>query len=511
MVARPPVLGGKLVSFDPAPALARPGVVACFAIPQGIAVVATSTWAALRGRAALAPVWDDGPNAAFSSAAHRERLIAAAAEPGITTRKDGRGRAALAGDGLHDALYLYPYEAHAAIEPVNSTAHVRGGRCEIWSPTQTPNAVQNRSADALGIPRDQVTVHVERLGGGFGRRLGWDFDLEAVEIARRVDFPVQLVWSREDDLAHGYFQAACAHRLRARIEAGKVVAWEQRKISTPHNARSPVKEEELRDPEYLADSSWGVTGNPYAIADLETSYTVMRAPVPIGPWRAVFSPSSVFARECFVDELAEKLGRDPLALRLELLGAATRRFRPRPGPGANGSTAAACAPSSSSRRRRRAGARRRHPGERAASPATSSTPRPTSPTWSRSSAPRRLSRSCRSASPAWSARSIAASPSTPTASCSRRRAAFSGPCRTLKTAMTFERGRATSTNFDSFRPARIADTPEIEIHLVPSDDERPHGIGEPTVCPLAPAVVSALSRLVGRRLRELPVTAAALA
>lgn len=511
VVARPPVLGGKLVSFDPAPALARPGVVACFAIPQGIAVVATSTWAALRGRAALAPVWDDGPNAAFSSAAHRERLIAAAAEPGITTRKDGRGRAALAGDGLHDALYLYPYEAHAAIEPVNSTAHVRGGRCEIWSPTQTPNAVQNRSADALGIPRDQVTVHVERLGGGFGRRLGWDFDLEAVEIARRVDFPVQLVWSREDDLAHGYFQAACAHRLRARIEAGKVVAWEQRKISTPHNARSPVKEEELRDPEYLADSSWGVTGNPYAIADLETSYTVMRAPVPIGPWRAVFSPSSVFARECFVDELAEKLGRDPLALRLELLGAADPAIPAQARPGGE----------RLDRRRLRAVL------ELAAAKAGWSAPPP--PGRARGiacnvfhtetyvayvveveRAPAPLSEL-----PFRVARVVGAIDCGvavhPDGVVQQAESGILWSLSNVKTAMTFERGRATSTNFDSFRPARIADTPEIEIHLVPSDDERPHGIGEPTVCPLAPAVVSALSRLVGRRLRELPVTAAALA
>jgi CO/xanthine dehydrogenase Mo-binding subunit len=511
VVARPPVLGGKLASFDPAPALARPGVVACFAIPQGIAVVATSTWAALRGRAALAPVWDDGPNATFSSAAHRERLIAASDSPGITTRRDGRGRDALAGAGLHEALYLYPYEAHAAVEPVNSTAHVRDDRCEIWSPTQTPNAVQNRAADALGIPRDRVTVHVERLGGGFGRRLGWDFDLEAVEVARRVDFPVQLVWSREDDLAHGYFQAACAHRLRARIEAGRVVAWEHCKLSSPHNARSPVSEADLRNPEYLAGESWGVTGNPYAIADLETSYTVMRAPVPIGPWRAVFSPSSVFARECFVDELAQALGRDPLALRLELLGASDPSISAQVKPGGD-----RC-----DRRRLRAVL------ELAAAKAGWSAPMP---------AGRSRGIACNvfhtetyvayvvevertpaplSELPFRVVRVVGAIDCGvvvhPDGVVQQAESGIIWSLSNLKTEMTFEKGRATRTNFDTFQVARIADVPEIEIHLVPSDDERPHGIGEPTVCPFAPAAVNALSRLLGRRLRELPVTAASLA
>ncbi|HSM14034.1 MAG TPA: molybdopterin cofactor-binding domain-containing protein, partial [Thermoanaerobaculia bacterium] len=323
VVARPPVLGGTTVAFDPEPALGVPGVRACFAIPSGVAVVASSTWSALAGREALEAEWRAGPNARFSSAEHLERLAAAAAEPGITTRRDGAGRSALAtAERRLQAVYLYPFSAHGAIEPVCSTARVGNGRCEIWTPTQTPNAVQAYAANALGIDPAAVTVHVTLVGGGFGRRLGADFDLEAVEIARRLEAPVQLLWTRADDLVHGYFQAASAHRIEAGLDArGRVVAWDHRKASTPHNARRQPTAEQLASAEYLADSSWGVNDSPYHVPAFETSYRVVEAPVPIGPWRSVYAPSSVFARESFLDELAAESGRDPLELRLELLGA----------------------------------------------------------------------------------------------------------------------------------------------------------------------------------------------
>ena len=163
--------------------------------------------------------------------------------------------------------------------------------------TQTPISVQQLAATLLLIPDTAVTVHVTLLGGGFGRRLGVDFDREALEVARRVEgTPVQLVWSRDDDMKHGYFQAASAHRLRAGLDAeGAVVAWEHRKASTPHNARRVPTADDKVNPDTVRGWAWGVYDSPYFVRDAEMSYAVVEAPVPIGPWRAVFSPPSVFA------------------------------------------------------------------------------------------------------------------------------------------------------------------------------------------------------------------------
>ncbi|HZD05401.1 MAG TPA: molybdopterin cofactor-binding domain-containing protein, partial [Longimicrobiales bacterium] len=322
VVARAPRLGGRVASFDDRRARRVDGVLDVVELPAGVAVVGEHTWAALQGRDALAIRWRDGPGASFDTDRHRERLEAATAEPGVTIRRDGSGREAFAGAARRlEAVYHYPFEAHAAIEPVNCTALVEGDRCQVWSPTQTPNAVQAYGARLLGIPAENLTVHVTLLGGGFGRRLGWDFDMEAIRIARALPgTPVHLLWTREDDLRHGYFQAASAHRLLAGLDGeGRILAWEHREAATPHQARGVPTPAQLRDPAFLRASAWGVYDTPYAFPAFEASYAVVEAPVPIGPWRAVFSPPAVFARECFLDEVAGALDRDPLELRLELL------------------------------------------------------------------------------------------------------------------------------------------------------------------------------------------------
>lgn len=514
VVARPPRFGDRLAGFDSTGALAVDGVEDCFAIPGGIAVVARSTWAALAGRRALVADWRAGAGGDFASEAHARALREAVAEAGVTTRRDGAGRAALAGAArrLH-AVYEYPFAAHGAIEPVAATARVESGRCEIWSPTQTPNAVQAFAARTLALPPDAVTVHVTLAGGGFGRRLGWDFDLEAVEVARRIDAPVQLVWSREDDLVHGYFQAASAHRLEAGLDAGgRVVAWDHRKASTPHNARRRPSREQLADPQFLAGSSWGVNDQPYAFPAVETSYRVVEAPVPIGPWRSVFAPSSVFARESFLDEVALASGRDPLALRLELLGADDAGVPRIAEPGGA----------------RVDRLRLRRVLETAAERSE----------WSRPL-------------PAGRARGLAADvfhtetyvahvvevaprarrrPGEPPFTIERvvvaidcgvvidpdgvAQQAESGVYWSLSNVLgetSFARGRAREENFDAFRIATFADRPRaIETHLVPNDDERPHGLGEPVVNSFAPALANALARLTGQRPRRLPFDLAAL-
>jgi isoquinoline 1-oxidoreductase beta subunit len=509
VIARPPTFGATVASFDDAQALAIEGVVRCFAVPSGVAVVARSTWAAVAGRRALTARWQDGPGASFASSAHARDLLQAAEEAGVTTRREGGGRAALATAARRlNATYQYPFSAHGAIEPVTATARVTAERCEIWSPTQTPGAVQYFAARALGLDREAVTVHVTLAGGGFGRRLGWDFDMEAVEIARHVGTPVQLVWTREDDLVHGYFQAASAHRLEAGLDGrGRVVAWDHRKASTPHNARRQPTAAQLADPAFLADSSWGVVDQPYAFPALQTSYRAVEAPVPIGPWRAVFAPSSVFARECFLDEIAVATDVDPLALRMDLLGAS------------DPAVPARVTPHETPIDRRRLRAVLETAAERAG--------------WSLPLLPGR-------------ARGIAGDvfhtetyvahvvevARRPDAGAGQlpftiervvvaidcgvvidtdgvTQQAESGVLWSLSNALgetTFEGGRAQEQNFNTFRVARLSDTPRaIETHIVASDDPRPHGLGEPVVNSFAPALLNALARLTGQRIRRLPL------
>jgi isoquinoline 1-oxidoreductase beta subunit len=508
---RAPVLGGTVQSFDASAALQVPGVHRCVEISNGVAVVADATWAALKGREALKVEWNESPHAHFSSAAHMQELEAAAAGGGITTRRDGAGLAAFEDVAdRFEATYSYPFEAHASIEPVNSTVWLHDDRCEVWTPTQTPNAVQAYVARALGLPIQQVTVHVTLVGGGFGRRLGWDFDVEAAEIARAVEAPVQLLWTRHDDMRQGYFQAAAVHALRAGMDGtGKVVAWGHCKASTPHNARRRPTPQQLQDPDTLLSWSWGVYDTPYAIPALETSYAVVDAPVPIGPWRAVFSPSSVFARECFVDELSLHLERNPLDFRLELLGANDPGIPDVITPGGDHVERS----------------RLRRVLEVATSKAGWGAPLPTG---------RARGLACNvfhtgtyiayvvevsrhdGALPFAVERVVCA------VDCGVvvnplgvRQQVDSGiiwSLSNMKTQITFREGAAVQWNYRDYPVATIDEAPpRIETFLVDdSGDERPHGLGEPVVCPFAPAVVNALHRLTGKRIRHLPVTAADL-
>lgn len=505
VVARSPQLGGKVSSFDATAAKKIAGVRDVFEIPTGVAVVADHTWAAMQGRDALTIEWADSPHASFDSDAHRTALEKAIEKPALTIRKDAAGLAGFdAVARVVEATYSYPFQAHASLEPVNCTALVTKDSCTIWSPTQTPNGVHQLAAALLKIPESSVTVHVMLLGGGFGRRLGVDFDREALEIARRVEgTPVQLLWTRDDDIKHGYFQAASAHRLRAGLDAeGTVVAWEHRKASTPHNARRVPTADDKINPETVRGWAWGVYDSPYFVRDAEMSYAVMDSPVPIGPWRSVFSPPSVFARECFVDELAQQTGRDPLAMRYALLG----------GPGTF-----TIAGENIDRARMRgvlelaakksgwktdAATLRGVAGnvfhtETYIAYVVDVTPRPDAP-------PDRL--------PFRVDRVVCALDCgvvvNPLGVAQQVESGILWSLSNMKSEITVRNGAVQEGFYTDYPVAMIDETPPvIEVHLVDSPDERPHGLGEPVVCPLAPAVANALSRQLGRRIRRLPVRA----
>jgi isoquinoline 1-oxidoreductase beta subunit len=190
-----------------------------FAVSTGVAVVADDTWSALKARDRLDATWDEGPQRDFDSEAFRQRLRAAADEEGPPSRDEGDVTGAFTRAGRRlEAIYEYPFQAHATLEPMNAIARVDGRRCELWVPTQTPTGVRTRVAEKLGLRPDDVLVHTPLLGGGFGRRLQADYAVEAAEVAQKAGEPVQVVWTRTDDLRHGHFHPASAHRMRAALD-----------------------------------------------------------------------------------------------------------------------------------------------------------------------------------------------------------------------------------------------------------------------------------------------------
>jgi isoquinoline 1-oxidoreductase beta subunit len=313
------VPGGKAVSFDPAPARAVPGVRDVVRLSTGIAVVADDTWAAMKGQNALRVVWDEGENRADSTDTYWKRLADTVPRARVT-RAVGEAQKALASTPAArrlEAEYLFSFQAHAPVEPMNCFADFRDGKCEIRVGTQAPNEAQASAAKLLGIPLENVTVHVTLLGGGFGRRLDHDYVPEAVELSRAIGKPVQVVWTRRDDFENDRYQPASIHRMAAGLdESNRVAAWSH--LTTSFHL-TMFGNYDPENPEEYDGNSWGAYDNPYSIPALAAVYGFAKSPVPSGAWRAVAYPGAVFARESFVDEVAHRIGADPVALRLDLL------------------------------------------------------------------------------------------------------------------------------------------------------------------------------------------------
>jgi isoquinoline 1-oxidoreductase beta subunit len=287
-------------------------------ISGGVAVVASDTWSALSGRDALEVSWNAGSNAKLSAEELGRRIDEAAARPGRVSRNEGHAEAALASAPARmAAVYRDAFQAHATVEPGNATARVSGGRCEIWAPTQNPQRVQREAARLLGIAPGKVAVHVTLIGGGFGRRLAADYASEAVEVARAAGRPVQVVWSRQDDFQSDFLHPAGRVDLAAGLDSsGRIVAWTHRFTSLHLSMFGAFDPNAVEDPDI---NPWGGYDNPYAIPNLRVDYTDVESPIRTGAWRSVFYPPNVFARECFLDEIAHRAGRDPLEMRRDLL------------------------------------------------------------------------------------------------------------------------------------------------------------------------------------------------
>ncbi|MBR1225240.1 MULTISPECIES: molybdopterin cofactor-binding domain-containing protein [unclassified Bradyrhizobium] len=329
VIARPPVTGGKVKSFDAAEAMKVSGVEKVLEVKGwpwpskfqplgGVAVIARNTGAAIKGRDALKIVWDDGANGKYDSVAYRASLEEAARKPGLVVRKEGDADAALKGaDKVIAAEYYLPHLAHVSMEPPVAVADVKGDRCEIWAPVQSAGGTRDDVAKTLGIPDANVTVNVTLLGGGFGRKSKCDFAIEAALLSKELGAPVKVQWTREDDVRHGFLHTVSVERIEAGLDkSGKVIAWRHRSVA-PTIASTFAAGAKHEAPFELG---MGLIDNPFEIANLQCENPEAAAHTRIGWFRAVSNIPRAFAVQSMVAEIASATKRDPKDMLLELIG-----------------------------------------------------------------------------------------------------------------------------------------------------------------------------------------------
>jgi len=487
VVARSPVFGGKVKSFDASAALAMPGVRKVVQVPSGVAVVADHFWAARQGREALKVDWDLGPGTSLDTAAMLAEFRKLAATDGKVAATGGDAPGALAKAAeVVDLEYVLPYLAHAPMEPLNATVRIAADRCDVWTGTQMQTGEQMTAAQITGLKPDQVHVHTTFLGGGFGRRATPDSDWvsEAVHVAKAAGAPVKTVWTREDDVRGGYYRPMVAHRIRAALGPdGLPFAWDHAIVSQSVMAGTPF---EAMIPKTGIDPSSveGAADSPYlkAIPNHRVQLHDYRAPVPVLWWRSVGHSHTAFAMECAVDELARAAGSDPVEYRRRLLA-----DQPRLRGVLDLAAAKAGWGTPLPKGRARGIAVHESFGSFVAQVAEVSI----------DGGRIRVHRvvcaiDC----------GVAVNPATIEAQMESGIAFGLGAA--LSSAITFKDGRVEQSNFDDYRVLRLPEMPQVEVHIVASR-ERPGGVGEPGTPPIAPAVANAVAALTGQRLRELPL------
>ena len=480
VVARCAVFGGKFKKVDASAAKKIKGVRHVVEIDAGVAVVADHFWAAQRGREALKLAWDEGAAAKLDSAQIRASFIAAV-DGGKVARNDGDINAAWSTAAKKiEAIYEVPYLAHACMEPMNCTAHVRKDDCEVWTPTQGQATAQHQIARHTGLKPEAIKVHTTFLGGGFGRRGEFDFVVEAVQISKQLGVPIKVIWTREDDMQHDVYRPSTYNRMTAAIDKqGALSAWQHRIAGPSIFAR--VYAAAVKDG--LDSTSLENAQNiPYAIPNVSVSYALVDAGVPVGFWRSVGSSQNVFVTECFFGEVARAAGKDPLALRRELL--------------------------------------KNHPRHRAvldlaAQKAGWGAPLPTGRARGIAVAESFASFVAQVAEVSIEQGKvrvhrvvcavdcgIVVNPNTVAAQ--MESGIIFGLTAALKGEITLANGRVQQSNFNDYPLLRFDEAPRIEVYIVPSSDP-PGGVGEPGVPPIAPAVANAVYALTGTPVRKLPI------
>ena len=522
VIARPPVVGGRVVGFNREAALAVPGVRHVVEMPEptkpyvfqawgGVAVVADNTWAALKGRAALDVRWEDGENASYDSERYRQTLLDSARAPGTPLRKLGDASAALAkAQRTVEAEYYVPHLPHVSMEPPVALASVTADRCEVWASTQNPQAARKEAARALGMSEKDVSVHVTFLGGGFGRKSKADFVSEAVLLSRAVSAPVRVQWTREDDVRHDYYNTVSQQRLVAGLdEGGKVIAWHHRSAFPPIGSLFGPSSRPT-----AGDFQQGVLDLALDVPNVLAEACEAPAHVRIGWLRSVYNIFHGFASNCFIDEIAHARGADPKQVMLEVFGPPRQIQSP--------------AELGVSEIRNYGGSLGEYPVDVGRLRGVVERVTLASGWDTRKQKGRALGLAAHRSFHSYVAVVISVV-NTPAGKVAvdeawvaidagkiinpdRIRAQMEGSVifgmsLAFHGAITMRGGATVQSNFKDFRLVRIADAPRaIHVDITPSE-VLSGGAGEPGVPPVAPAIANAVFALTGRRIRDLPLAA----
>jgi len=483
VVSATPTFGGKLIAVDEAKAMAVAGVTQVVRLDDAVAIVAIHTWAAKQGLAAAAPQWDAGANANLTTADIVAQLAAALDRPGAVARHEGDPDAAIAQAAQKvDAVYEQPFLAHATMEPMNCTVHMTKDSCEIWVGTQIPGRAQGAVAKLTGLKPEQIRMYNHLLGGGFGRRLEYDGIVRAVQIAQQVDGPVQVIWTREEDIQHDMYRPYYYDRISAGLDAqGKPVGWSHRIAGSSIIARYfPSALKDGIDSDAVESSA----NLPYGLNDIRVEWVQQEPPdIPTAFWRGVGITRGTFVVESFVDELAAQMKQDPLAYRLALLDknpraaavlrlAAERSGWGKPLPKGKGRGIALCTGF----------------GSFIAQVVQVSVDKEgfVNPTH------------------VWCAVDCGVTVNPDIVEAQMQSGVIFGLSGALYGEITIKDGRVQQTNFGDYRMLRINEAPKIDVHLVKSG-EAPGGMGEPGTSCVMPALTNAIYAATGKRIRKLPV------
>jgi isoquinoline 1-oxidoreductase beta subunit len=527
-----PVFGAKVASANVEEIKKLPGVKHCFVVEgvgtqlqgllPGVAVVADSWWQAQQARLQLKVTWADHPTAQQSSAGFAAKAAEFSKQtPMQTPRKDGDPDAALVSAVKKvEAEYFYPFISHANLEPQNCTAHFKDGKLEVWAPSQSPGGGRSLCAQALGIQPTDITIHMTRVGGGFGRRLNNDYMVEAAWIAKQVGVPVKLLWSREDDMRHDFYRPAGWHFLKGGVDAsGKIVAWKNHAVTFSNAAGQGFAPSANMD---------GTEFPQRFVPNFEQGISTIPLGVPTGFLRAPRSNGLAFAMQGFIDELAHAAGKDPLQFRLDLLANDLG-----PAMAAAAAAAAAAAPPAAEPPAGRGGGRGGGGGGGAAFSATRMRDVLLLVAEKSGWGKRQLEKGTGmgiafyhshrghfaevvevsvsragavTVNKVWVAGDIGRQIINPSGAVAQAQgSALDGIAGALNQEITIENGRTVQGNFDDYPLLRINRAPKVEVHWKITDND-PTGSGEPALPPVVPALCNAIFAATGKRIRSLPLT-----
>jgi len=499
VVAHPPKFGARVKDFDSNSVADVPGVRYVVEVPNGVAIVATSFWAAKKGRDALKMEWDEGTAIKFSSSDILAEYKSLAGKPGIVARNDGDAAAAMTGAAKTlEAAYEFPYLAHAAMEPMDCVVKLGKETCEVWNGEQFQTGDQFAVAQTVGLKPEQVKLNMLFAGGSFGRRANpaGDYVIEAASIAKALaragnyDVPIKLVWTREDDMKAGFYRPAYYHTLKAGLDAtGKVVAWQHRIVGQSIVAGTAFEGEMVKNG-VDATSVEGASTLPYAIPNLAVDLHSPKVGVPVLWWRSVGSTHTAYSTETFVDELAQAAGKDPVEFRRALLARHPRHLGVLELAAKEAGWTKPLAAGKAGEKRGR-GIAVHESFNTFVAQVVEVAVRGKEFTVDRVV----CAVDC----------GIAVNPDVIRAQ--MEGGIGFGLSAALYGKITLANGAIEQSNFHDYPMLRFTEMPRIEVHIVPSA-EKPTGVGEPGTPVIAPALANALAAATGKRLRNLPLTLA---